>query len=307
MKKILCVDASNLLYRTFYAYKNEDDTTLAGMAHHLALTTLNKYFKAFKPHQIVLCFDRSNWRKEYTKSEKCISKKIYKNNRRKDMTPKQKQKYQQFLTHLNEFESLMKEHSTSVVLAANKLEADDLIAGVVEYCNLDPNEQNQIIIISSDQDLLQLLKHPNVQLINPSNGKERTLEDWDGDANLFLFEKCIRGDRSDNVQSAFPNCRKTKIRKAYEDPLAKTNLMHEKWVNENGHEFVVKDLFKENELLMNLQKQPDDIQKVMFKTIMDGFNNPGTFSYFHFIKFCGKYELKKIIEQAENFTRMLSC
>lgn len=304
MKKLLCVDMSNLLYRTFYAHKGEDDITLAGLAHHMALTTLNKYFKAFKPHKLVLCFDRPNWRKEYTQSDDCVSKKLYKGNRRKKMTQKEKEKYQTFLNHLAEFEDMMKEHSSSVVLAADKLEADDLISGVVQVASLD--HDTEIIIVSGDKDLIQLLGYKNVKLINPATGKERDLKEWNNDAEFFLFEKCIRGDLGDNVQSAFPRCRKNKIVAAFNDDLNRANLMHETWTHPDGREMIVRDLFKENQLLMDLRCQPAKIQKLIIKTVIDGMSNPGRFSYFQFVRFCGKYDLKKITEHAELFTSMLS-
>lgn len=304
--RILCLDMSNLLYRTFYANKSDDDVTIAGLAHHMALTTMNKYYKTFKPTKMILTFDKPNWRKEYTKSDKCVSKKIYKGNRRQKMTPKEKEKYTNFINHLTEFEIIMKEHSSAIVLSANKLEADDLMAGVAQLYSMEGN--NEVIIVSGDGDIKQLLRYDNVRVINPANGKDQDLSEWNNDADLFMFEKCIRGDRGDNVQSALPYVKKTKIWKAYNDPLARANLMHETWINPtDGREMVVKKLYDENKLLMDLTCQPEDIQQLIFKNILQGINNPGKFSYFHFMQFLGKYEMKKIADQAEIFTPMLSC
>ena len=58
--RYLIFDISNILYRTFYANKGDDDITLAGLAQHAALTTLNKYFKEYKPNKVVMTFDRPN-------------------------------------------------------------------------------------------------------------------------------------------------------------------------------------------------------------------------------------------------------
>lgn len=304
-KRLVVLDMSNLLYRTFYANKGDDDVTIAGLAHHMALTTMNKYYKQLKPDQMILTFDRSNWRKAYTKTDKCVSKKLYKGNRRKKMTPSEKEKYATFIAHLGEFEEMMRDHASSVVLSADQLEADDLMAGVVQIYSLDP--ATEIIVVSGDGDMKQLLAFENVRLINPATGKDHNLDDWDGDAGLFMFEKCIRGDLGDNVQSAFPRVKKTKIWKAYNDPLARANMMHETWQHPDGREMMVKTLFAENELLMDLNMQPDDIQQLIIKTILEGMANPGKFSYFHFMQFLGKYELKRISEHAEIFTPMLNC
>jgi 5'-3' exonuclease len=311
--KYLIFDISNILYRTFYANKNEDETTVAGLAHHSALTTIAKYHREFKPHKIIMCFDRSSWRKEYTKSDDCYTPLVYKGNRRQTMTPKEEAKYKVFLKHLDTFEEIMTDHTSIVTLAADKLEADDLMAGAVQVLSLDP--ENEMIIVSADKDMMQLLRHDNVRLIDPATGKDRLLtadgktnkDDYEGDADLFMFEKCLRGDRGDNVSSALPRVRKTRIRKAYIDDYEKANLMNETWKNPEGKEFIVKKMFKENQLLMDLSMQPDYIQEIIIRTVVSQLANPGTFSYFHFMKFLGKYELKKLAQNADTFVTVLSC
>ena len=302
--KYLIFDVSNILYRTFYANKSEDDITVAGLAHHAALTTINMYYRKYQPHKIIMTFDRSSWRKEYTKSDKCVSPRQYKGNRRKAMTPKEKEKYQLFLGHLNDFEDMIRDQTTIISLAGDGLEADDLMAGAVQVLSLDPN--NEMIIISADKDMIQLLQYPNTQLIDPASGKPRTLDDWEGDPKLFMFEKCIRGDLGDNVQSALPRCRSKRIRAAYVDDYERANLMNETWKDPDGVEYTVKALFKENELLMDLSKQPDDIQQQIVETVLTNMDNPGSFSYFHFMQFLGKFELKKLAANAETFVDMLS-
>lgn len=302
-KKFLVFDITNLLYRTFFAHKSEDDITIAGLASHSALLTLNKYYKDFKPHKVVMCFDRTSWRKEFTVSEQSLTKKPYKGNRRQNMTPKEKIKYQLFLNHLSDFEMMMRDHTSVITLAGDKLEADDLVAGFIQVQTLDDN--NEIVVISGDKDMIQLLGFPNVRVVDPATGKDRTLEEWNNDAEYFLFEKCIRGDLGDNVMSALPRVRSTRIEKAYTDEFERINLMKETW-KLGDVEYVVGDVFKENQLLMDLRKQPDYIQKQIIKTVIDGTSNPGSFSYFHFMKFLGKYELKKVAEQAEMFVPLLS-
>lgn len=313
-KTYLIVDMSNLLYKAFYAREYtgrsarydermelEDDTDTFGLAHHAALTTLNKYYKLHKPDKVVATFDRKSWRKDYTESEACVSKKPYKGHRRKNMSKTDKERYYDFLNHVQEFEEILRTHTSIICLGQDKLEADDLIAGFVQN-----NPDDTHIIVSADGDMLQLLKHENVSIIDPATGKEKTLEDWEFDAKYFMFLKCFRGDSGDNVQSAYPRLRETKIKDAYTDEFKRLNLMDHVWQDQNKVQYKVGDLFKENKLLMDLECQPDNIRQLINETIEHGVNNTGQFNYFKFLNFCGKYSLSKIAGSVEQYMALLS-
>jgi hypothetical protein len=284
--------------------------TNAGLAHHSALTMLNKYFRKFQPSKVVMTFDRPSWRKHYTKSDLCISGKLYKGHRKQQMTPKDKEKFSHFMDHIQHFEEIMRERTSVICLASEMLEADDLVAGFVQKYGDD----NRIIIVSTDQDFIQLLYNDNIELIDPSKDKSRRPlleEDYKGDIEYFMFQKCLRGDSGDNVMSAFPRVRKTRIDKAYTDSFERANLMHETWNvgipgEEDYKEYVVKDLFEENKLLMDLRHQPDAVRKIIDDTIEKEMEDPGKYSHFHFLKFLGEYELKKITQSIDNFVPMLS-
>lgn len=301
--KFLVFDISNMLHRTFFVQRDEDDQTLAGLATHTALVTLNKYYKKYKPDRVVMAFDRSSWRKEYTASPECISKKAYKGNRRQDMSPAQQAKYKRFLAHLNEFEALIASHTSIISLAQDRLEADDLIAGFAQMYN---DEDVEIVIISADSDLLQLTRYQNVSVISPATDKEQSLEDYNGDPLYYLFQKCVRGDSTDNVQSAYPRVQTKRILKAYNDPFERAQLMAETWTNQNSVEHVVGHLFKENQLLIDLEKQPADIRELIESAIDQEMSRKKVFSLFFILKFIGKYDLNKIKENIDQYVPMLS-
>jgi len=299
----LVFDISNLLFRTFFVARNgEDDITLAGLATHSALMTLNKYFKQFKPKKgVVMAFDRSSWRKEYTASDECISGKPYKGNRRKDMSPAQQAKFAQFTDHLREFEQLIIDHTTIISLVNDRLEADDVIAG---FCQI--HEGDNTIVISADSDLLQLKRYTGVRVVSPATDKEQELEDFNNDPLFYLFQKCMRGDTTDNIASAYPRLRTARIEKAYVDPFERVQLMKETWTDEKGREILVEDMFKENQLLIDLEKQPKDVRLAILTTVDEAMDQKRKFSMFHLMKFCHRYELKKIIEGIDQFIPMLS-
>ncbi len=329
-KKYLVFDISNVLYRTFFANKQHDVDTSTGLAHHTALMSMNKFFKQFKPDKVVMAFDRHSWRKIYTATDECLTSKKYKGNRRLKMTPKEKEKFERFCEHIKEFEEMMRKNTSVICLAGDDLEADDLIAGFVQAYGEDG--QDEIIIVSRDRDLAQTLGKgkdqffPNVIQFDPFTGKQITIEsairdclkDKKNKLNLleehktvdfFLWCKSIRGDSGDHVQAARPGLRYPRIVEAYQDDYARNKLLHETWTDQKDGqpvERLVKDMIKEGNLLMNLRKQPKHIRARMFTEILDEMESPGKFSYFEFMRFLGKYQMKEISKNLENFVQLLS-
>ena len=131
-----------------------------------------------------MAYDRTSWRKAYTADEElCISQKPYKGNRRQNMTPAEKEMFAKFIRHLSDFEDMMTKQTSVICLASDGLEADDLIAGVAETF-----PDNEVIIVSADKDLIQLLRGINVKLIDPATGKDRRKllnDDYNGDVDYF--------------------------------------------------------------------------------------------------------------------------
>ena len=102
------------------------------------------------------------------------------------------------------------------------------------------------------------------------------------------------------------NLRKVKIEKGYLDPFMKTNIMSANWINENGDKMFVKQLFNENQLLLNLKKQPTEIRQLLFDTIDYAEDHAGKYDYFKFLEFLGNHRLDRIADSLDTFTPMLS-
>lgn len=307
----MIVDTANLLFRVSAAHGKYnagqgDAADQAGLAVHMALNTLKAHYNKVRPDMVALTFEGgNNWRKTYTKSEECVSKRIYKANRVKDdsMIP--------FFELVKSFEGLVREHTSLVCLSNPICEGDDLFAYYVEKYT---GEGDEVIGLSGDKDFVQLLKYPNFTLLNPDKLGAVRDKDKDGnpiDPHYFMFEKAFRGDSGDNVMPAYPRVRSTRLKKAYTDTYELTNMLNETWkFNEPStgeeREFRVGDLYEENHILMNLSKQPEWVREEMKKTVDHEVVNHGQFSLFHFQKFCAKYELKKISEDVTNFIPLFS-
>ena len=83
--------------------------------------------------------------------------------------------------------------------------------------------------------------------------------------------------------------------------------MLQRWADPDGNEFRVKDLYERNKLLIDLTAQPDEIKNLVDVAITTGVRTQTTPQVgIHFMKFCGKYELQKISEQAESYAKWLN-
>jgi len=314
-KKRMIVDTANILFRVAAAHGKYNTTgsaeDQAGLALHMALNTLKSHYNKVRPDEIAITFEGgNNWRKAYTKSDECVSKRPYKGNRTKDdsMIP--------FFELIKSFEDLCREHTSIVCLSNPNVEGDDLFAGYVQkYAAPEYVEAgDETYGLSGDKDFVQLLKHKNFKLLNPD--KLGALRDKDKKGNqidpeFFMFEKAFRGDSGDFVMPAYPKVRTTRLAKAFTDEFEMTNLLNHTWEFSEPstgevRTFRVGDLYEENHLLMNLERQPDWIRSEITKTLSHEVVNHGQFNFFAFQKFCGKYGLKKISEDATSFVPLFS-
>jgi 5'-3' exonuclease len=266
-----------------------------------------------------------SWRKDYYEP--------YKKNRavaRAALTDREIEEDTAFWGAFDDLKEFFVEKSNCTVLRHERLEADDLVAGWIQS---HPNDHHTIV--SSDTDFHQLLA-PNVNQYNGVGDELHTLEGiFDGkgkrikdkktgepktipDPKWILFEKCMRGDPSDNIFSAYPGVRtkgsskKVGLQEAFEDKDKKgynwNNLMLQRWVDHNGVEHKVLDDYYRNVQLVDLTAQPDDVKLIIAETIA---NNavPKDIPQIgvKFMKFCGKHQLVKIGEQAQNYAEFLTA
>jgi 5'-3' exonuclease len=326
MTTYLHVDTSNTFFRSRHvAAKQSDAWTKVGFAIHLTLSSVAKAWREQKADHAVFYLEGRSWRKDFYPP--------YKANRavaRAALTESEKEEDQLFWDAFADMTSMLTEKSNATVLQHPKLEADDLIAGFIQA---HPNDTH--IIVSSDTDFYQLLA-PNVKQYNGISDELHTIDgifDKKGklvidkktkepkkipEPSWILFEKCMRGDPTDNVFSAYPGVRtkgsknKVGLEEAYGDRdkkgFAWNNLMLQRWMDHNKVEHRVMDDFNRNVTLVDLTAQPADIRKHIEETITTNsvpkqVPQIGT----KFLKFCGKYELNSISTQAQSYVAFLAA
>lgn len=323
--KYLLIDTANMFFRARHvAFRATDPWEKVGYALHISMAAINKVAKKFDTDHVVFCLEGRSWRKDYYKP--------YKANRseaRAALTEREQEEEKLFWDTFDDFNQYLREKTNCSVLRDGDAEADDLIA---RWINLHPADEH--VIISSDSDFYQLLAD-NVKQFNgitdqlitvegifdakgkPVIDKKTKLPKEVPDPEWLLFEKCMRGDSSDNVFSAFPGVRKkgTKnkvgLLEAFADRSSKgyawNNMMLQRWTDHEGKEHRVLDDYNRNRQLIDLKQQPEEIKQRVDNFIREQITNKDVGQVgSKFLKFCGKYELNRLSENAEQYGRWLN-
>ena len=323
MATYVLVDTANTFFRARHVVRGDIDTKV-GMALHITLSGVKKAWRDFDADHVVFCLEGRSWRKDYYEP--------YKRNRqetRDAMTPAQQEEDTAFWEIFDEFKNFVTEKTNCTVIRHPQLEADDLIAGWVQA---HPDDNH--IIISTDGDFAQLIA-PNVKQYNGVSNTTITHEGYFTDKgtpvidkktkeakpapqpDFMLFEKCMRGDTSDNVFSAYPGVRKkgTKNKvgliEAFEDKATKgynwNNMMLQRWVDHNGEEHRVLDDYNRNVTLCDLTAQPADIREIINNTIAEVEPKDITQVGMRLMKFCAKWDMQRIADQAQHYAEPLQA
>ena len=324
--RYLIVDAANTFFRARHSAHRQSDTwDKVGFAIHVTLASINKSWRDQKADHVVICLEGRSWRKSFYapyKANRAVA------NAAKTVAEQELDKL--FYETFDYVKTFLQEKTNCTVLQHSELEADDLIAGWIQQ-----HPQADHTIISSDTDYIQLIAN-NVNQYNGVTDQLFTVNGvFDGkgkpvldkktkepllppDPQWLLFEKCIRGDATDNIFSAFPGVRtkgsknKIGLLEAFADRqkqgFAWNNLMLSRWTDHNGVEHRVMDDYERNKVLIDLSAQPEDIKIKLKETIK---NNSIVLSRpmigAQLMKFCGKYELIKISENAQQYAEWMSA
>ena len=315
----ILVDTANTFFRARHVIRGDADTKL-GMALHITFNSVKKAWQDFNGSHVVFCLEGRSWRKDFYKP--------YKANRaetRAAMTVREQEEDKLFWETFDKFKEFIIDKTNCTVLHHPQLEADDLIAGFIQSHPTDNH-----IIISTDSDFHQLIA-PNVKQYNgvmetttthegiyDKKGKsvvDKKTKEPVGAPNpeWILFEKCMRGDSSDNVFSAYPGVRtkgtknKVGLIEAFADRSTKgynwNNMMLQRWTDHEGREHRVLDDYERNRKLVDLTAQPEDIRKEMQATIKNATNEPKNISQvgIRLLKFCQLYDMKKIMDNIQTY------
>ena len=321
----ILVDTANTFFRARHVVRGNADEKV-GMAMQIILNSVRKAWRDFNGTHVVFFLEGRSWRKDAYAP--------YKRQRteaRAAHSPREAEEEKLFWETFDQFKEFVINKTNCTVLQNPRLEADDLIAGFIQS---HPNDSH--IIISTDGDFAQLIA-PNVKQYNGVTQVTITHEGYfdekgkyviDKKTNLpkaipdpewLLFEKCMRGDTSDNIFSAYPGVRekgtknKIGLREAFADRNSKgwawNNLMLQRWTDHEGVEQRVKECYERNKLLCDLTAQPEDIRGIITDTINEALGKEKNISQvgIRLLKFCAEYDLQRISDNVQSYADPLNA
>lgn len=340
MHTFVHTDGANLFHRQINMTNPASGIdNMIGMAFHMLLHSMRKEYSKWGGTHTIFYLEGRSWRKDIYPE--------YKSNRKiafAQQTEKEQEDFNLLQEAFDDFVEYIDTKTNITVLQNSTAEADDMITVFIEA---HPNDNH--ILISSDSDFFQLLRYPNVMIYDPVKDIQIRREgvfDDDGNKLAFivdtnakiksgkkdpnfvvasdwyeyaLFLKCVRGDKTDFIFSAYPGVREkgTKssigIREAYEDKskgYAWNNFMNQKWIDHNQSTQIVKERFEFNKKLIDLSQIPDDVKFGCLEVIAqetERKNIPAIEIGTAFMRFCGKWDLKRIGNNSTAFMPMLKA
>jgi hypothetical protein len=216
----------------------------------------NKYSEIYG--NVVLCYDSNTyWRKDYFPNYKAGRKKDRANstldwNKLFDISNLLREEFNKYLPYK--------------VMCIQNAEADDIIAVL---CRYDRDNKSSTLVVSGDKDFKQLQKYSSIHIYNPQTQilSVSTTED----AELYLKEHIIRGDRSDGIPNILSgdNCFVDGIR---QKPITKKNIGV--WIDQNKQDICANSVdmmynYNRNQVLVDFDYIPQDLSTI----ILDEYKN----------------------------------
>jgi len=324
-KTFILVDSLNMFFRAKHVGGGKDIDMRVGMAMHIMFNSVKKVWREFDGSHVVFCLEGRSWRKDFYAPYKANRKVI-----RDQRSVKEQEDDELFFEAYNDFVEYLDTKTNCSVIQQPNAEADDLIATWIQE-----HPEDNHVIVSTDSDFYQLLAENVIQyngttdqIVSLEGFKSAKTGDWVIDKKtgepkkavnpeFALFEKCVRGDSSDNIFSAYPGARlkgsknKTGITEAFNDRITGgfdyNNFMLQRWVDHEEQEHRVIDDFERNKILIDLTAQPDEIRDESKRIISEAVNkDPVPQVGIHFMKFCAKWNLQRMSDAPNDYAEFLN-
>ena len=272
---------SNLMQQIGSNPKAQLDESLI---RHMVLNSLRSYVRQFRRKYgeiVIACDSKKYWRRDVFP--------FYKANRKADREKSGFDWHLIFET-LGKIRAELKEYFPYRVLEVEGAEADDIIA-VLTARN---SAHEDILILSSDKDFVQLQKYPNVTQYSPILKRFVKSEN----PHEYVKEHIIRGDRGDGVPN-FLSADNTFVVGERQKVINKKKLIE--WIKTPHEEFCVNDNmlrgYKRNQMLVDLDYVPENLKEQIVEAYET--TKPGTRQ--NMLNYFIEKRLRNLIEVMDEF------
>lgn len=206
----LILDCHNFVFRVLFiavthSKQVHEDINETGFSYwkYLFTKSMMTTIKLFNPSNVIVAMDKSSWRKDVYP--------LYKANRKQSRDASAVD-FEKFFEVMEVFFEDMKNTITNIpFVRIEKCEADDIIA----VLSKDVIKSN-IVIVSTDKDLNQLLSLQHIKQYDPINKKYFNVANPTQELNI----KVLTGDAGDNIPGIMPKCGPVKAAKLINEGLA---------------------------------------------------------------------------------------
>lgn len=289
---MILVDFSQIFLSNFMAYSNsiQENENSDIMVRHFVLNTLKSYRKRFSRKYggfVICCDSKKYWRRNYFPDYKYS---------RKDKKKKSNHDWIDILNLLDEVKAEIKETFPYRVVEVPGAEADDIIAVLSKLkVGGKPN-----LIVSGDQDFLQLKKYDHVDIWHV---KKKKFVDCKNPRE-YLINHIIEGDKGDGIPNILSDDDVYSNPSKRSKPLTKKK--REAYLNDDNIHFnpsAVFDTdnlrrnFERNKKLIDLTKVPKNVKM----SIMEEFKKPPVGEKSKILNYLIKHRLKNLLGEIQHF------
>jgi 5'-3' exonuclease len=281
----ILIDLNQVLISNLMMQIGPNKTNLdENLIRHMVLNSLRSYTRQFKTKYgdiIIACDSKKYWRRDIFP--------FYKAHRKTDREKSGMDWHLIFQT-LNKIRDELKENFPYKVIDVEGAEADDVIG--ILAARMSAHEE--ILILSSDKDFMQLQKYPNVVQYSPILKRFIKTDN----PNEYIKEHIIRGDRGDGIPN-FLSPDNTFVAGERQKVINKKKLTE--WINGDPTKFCITDNmlrnYKRNQMLVDLDYIPEDISK----KIVEAYDRPKTGNRQKMLNYFIENRLKNLIECLDEF------
>lgn len=281
---MILIDYSQIAISNIIVQRLNDEN----MIRHMILNSIRMYNKKYRDQygEMVICADGMNtWRKEFYP--------FYKANRKKGREDSAEDWTEIFrILHLVRDE--IRDYLPYKVIHMEGVEADDVI-GTLVLQTQEFGMAEDIMIVSSDKDFIQLQKFGNVKQFSPIQKKMVS----DNNPRTYLFNHIMRGDSGDGIPNVL-SADDTFVSEKNQSPLRQARI--DEWLesSDNLREVMDEDIYRNyqrNKKLIDLTDIPEDVQQ----SIINNFNGQTKTPNMKVLNYLIKKRCNNLIEVVEEF------